>query len=127
MPEDIEAPPISKPARSRAAVGFALVLGVFLLDDRLLRRFLPARFRNTFPQLPESTSLGDELTNSGENLTDDNSTAHSRTGIRRHLAAFRLAVTAVMLTWVFYDTSLLLLHMFWRATPLPGEPIVATG
>src|ERR1700692_3538241 len=30
MPEDIEAPPISKPARSRAAVGFALVLGVFL-------------------------------------------------------------------------------------------------
>src|SRR6202158_712987 len=30
MPEDIEAPPVSKPARSRAAVGFALVLGVFL-------------------------------------------------------------------------------------------------
>jgi hypothetical protein len=30
MPEDIEAPPISKPARSRTAVGFALVLGVFL-------------------------------------------------------------------------------------------------
>src|ERR1700676_3749191 len=30
MPEDIEAPPISKPARSRAATGFALVLGVFL-------------------------------------------------------------------------------------------------
>jgi Protein of unknown function (DUF4230) len=30
MPEDIEAPLISKPARSRAAVGFALVLGVFL-------------------------------------------------------------------------------------------------
>jgi hypothetical protein len=30
MPEDIEVPPTSKPARSRAAVGFALVLGVFL-------------------------------------------------------------------------------------------------
>jgi len=30
MPEDIEAPPISKPARSRAAVGVALALGVFL-------------------------------------------------------------------------------------------------
>jgi hypothetical protein len=30
MPEDIEAPPISNPARPRAAVGFALVLGVFL-------------------------------------------------------------------------------------------------
>jgi hypothetical protein len=30
MPEDIEVAPTSKPARSRAAVGFALVLGVFL-------------------------------------------------------------------------------------------------
>src|SRR6202040_3965974 len=30
-----------------------------------------------------------------------------------------------ILTWVFYDTSLLLLHIFWHAEPLPGEPIVA--
>ena len=30
-----------------------------------------------------------------------------------------------MLTWVFYDTSLLMVHMFWRAEPLPGEPVVA--
>src|ERR1700726_856403 len=30
MPQDIDTPPISKPARSRAATGFALVLGVFL-------------------------------------------------------------------------------------------------
>src|SRR6202030_2123573 len=30
MPEDIEVPPISRPARPRAAVGLALVLGVFL-------------------------------------------------------------------------------------------------
>jgi hypothetical protein len=30
MPQDIDVPPISKPARSRAAVAFALVLGVFL-------------------------------------------------------------------------------------------------
>ena len=30
MPEDIEVPPISRPARPRAAVGLALVLGVFV-------------------------------------------------------------------------------------------------
>jgi hypothetical protein len=100
-----------------------LVLGVLLLDDRLLHRFLPARFRNTFPQLPEAASLEDELTrNDNESGA---ATQSSRTGLRRHRAALRLAVTAVMLSWVFYDTSLLLLHMFWRAEPLPGEPIVA--
>jgi lipase maturation factor 1 len=93
-----------------------LVLGVLLLDDHLLRRFLPSRFRSTFPQLPEPASLQDEIT------ADDE---QPRTAVRSHLAALRLAVTAVMLTWVFYDTSLLLLHMFWRAQPLPGEPIVA--
>ena len=30
-----------------------------------------------------------------------------------------------MLTWVFYDTSLLMIRMFWRAEPLPGLPVVA--
>jgi lipase maturation factor 1 len=97
-----------------------LVLGVLLLDDRLLRRFLPSRFRNSFPQLPEPASLEDELTRD-----EDQTAAPTRIGLRRHRAALRLAVTAVMLSWVFYDTSLLLLHMFWRAQPLPGEPVVA--
>jgi lipase maturation factor len=101
-----------------------LALGVLLLDDRLLRRFLPARFRNAFPQLPEPASLTDEITRDAETA---NGTAASQpnSAFRRHLGALRVAVTAVMLTWIFYDTSLLLLHMFWRAEPLPGEPIVA--
>jgi hypothetical protein len=101
-----------------------LVLGVLLLDDRLLRRFLPARFRNTFPQLREPASLTDEITGDVEPVAEDRA-GHPRSAFGRHLGAIRIAVTAVMLTWVFYDTSLLLLHMFWRAEPLPGEPIVA--
>jgi lipase maturation factor 1 len=101
-----------------------LVLGILLLDDRLLRRFLPARFRNRFPQLPEPTSLTDEITGDIEPVAEAYAD-HPRTAIGRHLGAIRIAVTAVMLTWVFYNTSLLLLHMVWRAEPLPGEPIVA--
>lgn len=97
-----------------------LVLGVLLLDDRLLRRFLPARFRRTFPELAEPASLEDEITR--EKTVE---AAPSRSAIQRHMGALRLAVTAVMLTWVFYDTSLLMVHMFWRSEPLPGEPIVA--
>ncbi|MFL6307004.1 MAG: lipase maturation factor family protein [Candidatus Sulfotelmatobacter sp.] len=101
-----------------------LILGVLLLDDRLLRRFLPARFRNTFPQLPEPASLTDEVTRDVESLAEA-AARRSGSALRRHLGALRIAVTAVMLTWVFYDTSLLLLHMFWRTQPLPGEPVVA--
>jgi lipase maturation factor 1 len=101
-----------------------LVLCVFLLDDRLLCRFLPARFRNTFPKLPEPASLTDEITGDFEPVAETR--AHRpRAAIGRHLGAIRVAVTAIMLTWVFYDTSLLTLHMFWHAEPLPGEPIVA--
>jgi len=100
-----------------------LVLGVLLLDDHLLRRFLPARFRNSFPQLPEPASLTDEITGDIEPAPE--APSRPRTAFGRHLGAIRVAVTAVMLTWVFYNTSLLLIHMFWRSQPLPGEPIVA--
>ena len=98
-----------------------LVLGVLLLDDELLRRFVPARFRRGLPQ-PTGTSIDHD--------EDEAATVAARhdtpSGLfRRHLASLRVAVTAVMLTCVFYDTSLLLLQMFWRAAPVPGEPIVA--
>jgi lipase maturation factor 1 len=96
-----------------------LVLGVLLLDDRLLRRFLPGRFRHEFPER-QPVSLEDEVT--GVFAAD---VAESGSGLRRHLAALRLAVTAVVLTWVFYNTSLLMIRMFWRAEPLPGVPVVA--
>jgi hypothetical protein len=101
-----------------------LVLGVLLLDDRLLRRFLPARFRSTFPELPEPASLADEITRDVE-PAGEAAVSRPRGPFHRHFGALRIAVTAVMLTWVFYDTSVLLLHMFWRTQPLPGEPIVA--
>src|SRR5882757_4693683 len=101
-----------------------LALGVLLLDDRLLRRFLPMRFRSTFPQLPEPASLTDEITGDIEPAADAPA-GRPRTAFGRHLGAIRVAVTAVMLTWVFYNTSLLLIHMFWRGEPLPGGPIVA--
>ncbi len=97
-----------------------LVLGVLLLDDRLLRRFLPGRFRRSFPELPEPASLEDEITR--EEAVE---AAQHRSGLRRHLSALRLAVTTVMLAWVFYNTSLLMIRMFWRAEPLPGLPVAA--
>jgi hypothetical protein len=95
-----------------------LVLGVLLLDDGYLRRVVPRRFR--VPETAAPATLEDEITSNIEQPA-----APPRSGIRRHLRAMRVAVTAVMLSWVFYDTSLLMLHMFWRTIPLPGEPVVA--
>jgi hypothetical protein len=97
-----------------------LVLGFLLLDDRLLRRFLPGRFRRSFPEHLEPVSLEDEITQARAEES-----APQQPAWRKHLGALRFAVTAVMLTWVFYDTSLLMLRMFWRAEPLPGMPVVA--
>lgn len=98
-----------------------LALGVLLLDDDYLRRILPGRLRASFPQLAAPATLEDEITTSETVASEE----LPRSGVRKHLAALRLAVTAVMLTWVFYDTSLLMVRMFWRGLPLPGEPVVA--
>ena len=86
-----------------------LVLGFLLLDDRLLVRFLPQRF---LPGLDRKPAV-------------DDATATPIRGSRLHLAAMRLAVSAVFLTWIFYVTTSELIHMLWREAPLPSAPAAA--
>jgi hypothetical protein len=94
-----------------------LVLGVLLLDDRYLERFVPSRWTKWF--------LGD-----GEKSLqayDSNSVIESpptATFMRRHFAALKLAISAVMLTWIFYVTTAQLLLILFRWLPLPTRPIV---
>jgi lipase maturation factor 1 len=134
-----------------------LLLGILLLDDALLRRFLPARVRHSFPasEAEQTTPLSSRpersevegsavpptrraesdpvLARSGPLTGGDIEAAPSDSHVRaaaraastRHLAAVRLAVTAVLLTWVSYNTFFLLLHMFSRNLPLPAAPIIA--
>ena len=87
-----------------------LVLGVLLLDDKFLAGALPARWK---PQLVFTR-------------TPDSWQPEPRTmsRIRHHLAAVRLAVSSVFLTWVFYATTVELIWMFVRI-PLPSSPVVA--
>ena len=42
---------------------------------------------------------------------------------RQHVAAIRLAISAVALTWIFYVTAVLLLWMFSPRLPLPIQPV----
>ncbi|MGC1783575.1 MAG: lipase maturation factor family protein [Acidobacteriaceae bacterium] len=119
-----------------------LTLGFLLLDDGFLRRFVPARWRPAAPV----TANADEETNSdvspmphiapvhygnqeaaeGQSGEEEKSSEASQfTLIRRQFHAFRIAVTAVVLVWILYATTLPLLQMFWRGIPLPEAPVTA--
>jgi len=45
--------------------------------------------------------------------------------LRDHLHSIRFAISAVMLTWIFYATSALMVRMLWRGVPLPMTPVAA--
>jgi hypothetical protein len=111
-----------------------LLLGILLLDDALLRRYLPGRLRRSFPPSeaeqttppsspPERTST--PLSSRPEGSEVEGPAIPVTTTARRHLSALRLAFTAVLLSWVFYNTFFLLLHMFTRNLPLPAAPVIA--
>jgi hypothetical protein len=92
-----------------------LVLGFLLLDDRFLVRFVPARWRDGLPLAPSPESPPEsEAREEGQPRQ-----------IRQHLQALRLAMTAIVLTWIFYATTMPMLRMFWRQIPLPSGPVIA--
>jgi hypothetical protein len=111
-----------------------LVLGVLLLDDRFLMRFLPRRQRPWLaPGVGSECGRGagapkpdpDTIRADG---TEEPATREPDVGpIRNHsrLAGFRLVLAAVTLTWIFYATTSQLLWMFSRAIPLPSAPVSA--
>jgi lipase maturation factor 1 len=124
-----------------------LALGIFLLDDRFLQRFIPARWKDRWTT---SVSLeGDEAeahVESADQLTEADreggaglttKTAGRDAGatgeagptwthsIRHQLANFQLTLTCVMFVWLFYASTTLLVWMLWRSAALPSGPVVA--
>jgi hypothetical protein len=106
-------------------------LGFLLLDDRSLLSWIPARFRDRLEQVPhpESVAVAEErlsILTTPEWETKPAADTPSRgsvRGPRGHLGAFRLAVTAVLLTWIAYDTTAEMLRMPWPDFPLFTAPI----
>jgi hypothetical protein len=89
-----------------------LALAILLLDDEFLRRFVPVRWH---------TGLSKETTRRGEAApTEPQLPAKSWP-----FSDLGLILTSVLLTWVFYATTVPLIHMFWREAPLPAQPIAA--
>ena len=108
-----------------------LVLGFLLLDDRFLQRVVPARFRSAVAGVVEVSSakmsLGDEETVDGgtEEANDRSTRGRIPRTLSGHLSAIRLAGAAVMLTWIFYDTTSEMVEIPFRTLPLPSTPIEA--
>ncbi|MGE5206765.1 MAG: lipase maturation factor family protein [Chlamydiota bacterium] len=94
-----------------------LSLGFLLLDDGALAVVRPRKLvewikkRFAGPELPAEKAV--------------DSSDGGFTSLRQHLSALRLAITAVVLSWMFYVTAVLLLWMFFPRLPLPTQPVAA--
>jgi len=100
-----------------------LVLGVLLLDDRFLRRLLPrVAFRKSKLETGNS-----EIEHRGSAADMGPRTGDS--GLLARLSLFTrhssLVLSGLFLSWMFYNTTLLLLLYLFRSLPLPLAPVVA--
>ncbi|HVT98669.1 MAG TPA: lipase maturation factor family protein, partial [Acidobacteriaceae bacterium] len=120
-----------------------LFLGFLLLDDRALLSWIPERYRHALeahvPQ--ESVTMAEERLSvittpewekeraakkAAAGQDEESEEREVRPGdVWRHVHAVRLAVTAVILTWLGYATTTEMLRMPWPELPLPVFPIAA--
>jgi hypothetical protein len=107
-----------------------LSLGSLLLDDTLLLPLVPARYRSALSGAATSNSKND-AEESAKLETDNPSDGEPPSrrlvphSLNAHFNAIRLAVSAVMLTWIFYNTTLEMMAIPFRGLPLPTLPITA--
>ncbi|HUD13357.1 MAG TPA: lipase maturation factor family protein [Terracidiphilus sp.] len=105
-----------------------LALGFLLLDDRSVHWLLPVRIRALLPE-PQEPEDAPRKTESLSILDTSNETNEAEPAVARgwtrRLGTTRLAVTAVMLTWIAYATTVEMIRMPWPELPLPTEPVIA--
>jgi hypothetical protein len=121
-----------------------LSLGVLLLDDKTLRRFvrwrtelvastpeLEMRENETLSILaPKGSAVAEDAAASAAIEDAAGVAKASRTGtqrkrLARQVTALGLAVSVLMLTWITYDTTAEMISILWRGAPLAVAPIVA--
>jgi len=102
-----------------------LLLGVLLLDDRIILRMMPERWRRIVsPQVQSAAEI---------EASSESPTAVPEGAIAQHLArrplhslrAFKLALTSVMLIWIFYATTVQMIWILLPRLPLPTSPVAA--
>ncbi|MGA7340480.1 MAG: lipase maturation factor family protein [Terracidiphilus sp.] len=119
-----------------------LALGFLLLDDKFLLRLVPRRFT---PREPERAAMAEPreeqplsilaVDDAGKAPADaaailePRRPARARPSFGARVAAqwrvFRLALAAVLLSWIAYDTTAEMIGLPFRHFPLPSAPIAA--
>jgi lipase maturation factor 1 len=114
-----------------------LLLGVFLLDDRFVVRFVPQKWRaRLMPRLgvgaaDEERAADEEpsiLGKSRESKSVETPPTYGsgvRDFITRQWGFVTLALNTVVLGWLFYASTTPMVLMLWREAPLPMSPVVA--
>src|SRR5271169_3517041 len=92
-----------------------LLLGVLLLDDRFLERWLPTSLL---------LHIGQPAPYHSTKLPSPSSDVPHRTAFS-HIDSLKLAFTSVILSWIFYATTVQMLWMFFPRLPFPASPVVA--
>jgi len=90
-----------------------LSLGVLLLDDQFLQKFLPAKWRKQV-KLPAAEE-------SPASIASDVKPSSISTRIRHVWRVAALAISSIMLSWIFYATTAEMVANY----PLPTAPIMA--
>jgi hypothetical protein len=117
-----------------------LVLGFLLLHDRFLVRCIPGRWKERFRVEPgQRLEAGTEkpafeaqsILRPAAPPTIDAGRAESGDArpwpefLRSQFASFKLSLTAVMFTWIFYASTVQMIWMIWPGFPLPATPVAA--
>jgi lipase maturation factor 1 len=118
-----------------------LALGIFLLDDRFLLQYVPARWRGKLtmrlaalpltstgaaPAFESRSILQPEQTDATE-AGEIRQNAHRAewTRWRRQFHSLKLAAIAIVFLWLFYASTVELVWMIVPGFPLPSSPVVA--
>ena len=106
-----------------------LSLGFLLLDDRFVLLLVPARNRFAVGSAiaPPETTVQSERREPGDDEAEPDTDQPMRRRVLRtfggHLSAIRRAISAIVLTWIFYNTTVEMLGIPFRGLPLPTLPI----
>jgi len=94
-----------------------LAMGVLLLDDKYLSRFLPLRLR--------AAGIANVADSAGTEVLESTSVRGTGkwAGAVRALGTVRLFVAALFLTWIFYATAAQLVLLIFPAFPLTTAPV----
>ena len=98
-----------------------LMLGFLLLDDRFVLRLLPERCEWFF-FANGTTKFGEERETSAQ--PEQSKSQNWRSSFGQQLRMLKLSSVAIILSWIFYATTVELIWMF-TALPLPTSPVAA--